>query len=53
MSSEKHVSPPERQKCFSDIQPPVLGADLQCFVLPVVSWLAFMTALFGFLKLTS
>jgi hypothetical protein len=32
---------------------PVQAAELRCFVLPVVSWFAFMTALFGFLKLTS
>jgi len=37
MSSEKHFSPLERQKCFPDIQPPALAADLRCFVLPVVS----------------
>jgi len=32
---------------------PLQVAELRCFVLPVVSWFAFMTALFGFLKLTS
>jgi hypothetical protein len=32
---------------------PLQAAELRCFVLPVVSWFAFMTALFGFLKLTS
>jgi hypothetical protein len=34
LSSEKHFSPLERQKCFPDIQPLALATDL---LLPVVS----------------